>query len=193
MKNIFLAFFCLLGAYIFAQSPANDINDNNPVERLGQMGKAYVSEVKKVANISYNSEVSLTVNIRKERNLLNNTVTRDIYFSGSNAEGPCEGFIDAGEADDAINALTYIIDSLLPRMSENELHFAKRFTNSNFVIYASYTPSPGKNLSKGEWEIYLLLNERENAGNQGVVHIKKGDVSTLLQILLACKEKLETF
>jgi len=193
MKNIWPVVFCFLVVYAKAQPAADDPNANGSIERTGQMGKAYLSEVKKVANISYGSDVSLNVNIRKERSFSNNTVSKDVYFSGSNADGACEGYIDASEITDAVNALEFIADSLLPLNPENEIHFAKRFNDSYFVIYASYTPGTGRVFTKGEWEVTLQVNEHDNTGSQGSVHIKRGDVSTLIQILLACKEKLQTF
>ena len=192
MKNIWVVVCCVLCAVAQAQTPVNETYDNSSVERLGQMGKAYISEVKRIAGISY-SDVTLNINIRKERSFANNTVAKDIYFSGSNAEGTCEGFIEASEADDAINALKYISDSLLTTTPENEIHFAKRFSNSFFVIYASYSPSPGKIFTKGEWDISVVLNEHESANNQGTVHIKRSDLGTLIQILQTCKEKLKVF
>ncbi len=193
MKSLWLFIFYFFVLCLNAQPAPDDPNATGSVERTGQMGKAYLSEIKKMANISYNPDVNLNVNIRKERSLANGTVSKDIYFSGSNAEGPCEGYIDAGEANDAINALEFIADSLLPLNPENEIHFAKRFNNSYFVIYASYTPGNGRLFTKGEWEVTLQVNEHDNTGNQGAVHIRKTDVSTLMQILLACKEKLQVF
>ena len=193
MKTLWLVIFCLIAVCAGAQPAPEDADASGSVERLGRMGKAYISEVKKMANISYGSEVNLNVNIRKERSMVNNTVSKDVYFNGSNADGACEGFIDAGEVSDAVNALEFIADSLLPLNPENEIHFAKRFNNSYFVIYASYTPGTGRVFTKGEWDVSLQVNEHDYSGTQGSVHIKRGDVSTLLQILLACKEKLQTF
>ena len=194
MKNICWLFFCFSSVIGYGQNTSDSTGyDPGSVERLNKMGKAYISEVKKIANISYGGDINLNVNIRKERSFINNSVAKDVYFNGTNSTGACEGFIEASEVSDAINTLIFINDSLLTTMPENEMHFAKRFSNSSFVIYASFTPGAGKILSRGEWDITLTLDERDNIPNQGLVYIKRSDFVTLINILQTCREKLKTF
>lgn len=193
MKNILLIYFCLFSVYVNSQNVNDDQYEKGSVSRLDHMGKAYISEIKKVANITYNSDDNIIINIRKEKSFSNSSVSKDIYFTGSNAQGPCEGFIDESEIDDALTALQYINDSLLATAPENETHFAKRFSNSYFVIYASFDPGSGKLFSKAEWDINIILNEHEPANNQGSIHIKKNDLWAFIKMIEACKDKLKAF
>ena len=178
MKNLLLIILCFMVTAVKAQGP---------------MGKAYISEQKKVGGITYSSDINVNISIRKERDLSNNRLSKTIFFTGTTAEGTCEGFIDESEADEAINALKYISDSLLTGMPENEMHFAKRFTNSTFVIYASFVPKSGTLFAKADWDITIVVNEHEGDLNQGTVHLKKSDLASFIQMLQTGKERLKTF
>jgi hypothetical protein len=196
MKNMEMKYVCWIAlcfCSVMGYGQNDTTYDAGSVERLDRMGKAYISEIKKIGNISYGGDINLNVNIRKERSFINNSVAKDVYFSGTNTAGACEGFIEASEVGDAISALVYINDSLLTTTPGNEMHFAKRFSNSSFVIYASFTPGAGKILSRGVWDITLTLDERDNIANQGLVYIKRSDFVTLINILRSGKEKLKTF
>ncbi len=191
MKNVLLIILCLIVTVGKTQIPAPI--EERPAEKQGPMGKAYISEQKKIGGITYSSDININISIRKERDLSSNHISKTIFFNGTTAEGPCEGFVDESEADEAINALKYISDSLLTRSPENEMHFAKRFTNSTFVIYASFVPKSGTLFAKADWDINIVVNEHEGELNQGSVHLKKSDLGSLIQMLQTGRERLKTF
>ena len=184
--------FCLIMSFL-AKGQMEPIKETMQPTGTPKLEETYLSESKKIGSIAYNDAGYLTVSIRKEQNLANQQVSRSITFSGTTTEGNCDGYIDASEINGAIVSLTYLNDSLLTKTPQNEIHFARRFINSYFVIYAAFTPNSGGLFSKSAWDLTLVLNEHEYTGTQCVVHLKKNDVPGYIKLLQIAKEKMQDF
>ena len=191
VRNICLV-VCLVVSFL-AKGQIEPIKEAMQPTGTPRMEETYLSESKKIGSIAYNDAGYLTVSIRKEQNLTNLQVSKSISFSGATTEGNCDGYIDASEIAGGIVSLSYLNDSLLTKTPQNEIHFAKRFTNSYFVIYASIVPNSGTLFSKSAWDISFVLNEHDNAVTQCVVHVKKNEVPGYIKLLEIAREKLQDF
>jgi hypothetical protein len=182
-KRLVFIFFTVFALTVQAQKPLSTdtaVSDQQP-------GAEWIDEGQKIGRFATTNNIEdWNIFIRKAKDRSGNLLQKEVVIENSFENSRYTGYIDISEIDQAIGALAYILDSLLPQKPTGEFAYTKDFTGSNFRIMAWFDPDA----RSPKWGIKLML---DTYFPDSVVFINESDLLKLILTLETAEKRLKDF